>query len=170
MNKRLNKDVNRLEQGVKGLYRSTKQKLKIVVACVLSFVLLVSGGFIFYNAKQWHGKVVILAQSKSYYQVAFYSSNVKVFGERYAILKELNLSSIKEFERKANVNAVTKKDQWESALLRYGILDKVDFSQFEDISKIYCYIIILDAKGGIKYQGFDRKEMVETLLRLGVKF
>lgn len=173
MERKLNKDVSSLQNGIKGLYRSSKFRLKIVVCCVLALILLLGATLAVYNANQWRGTVIVLSSSKGAYTF-LYNPNFKVYGEKYDIVGELNIPSFGRFERKANVNSVTKTNLWESTLSSYGILDEVDVSKIrevhETVNQLYCYLIVINKNKEIVYQGFDRAKMVEALIKEGVRF
>lgn len=155
MEKTLNHDINKLQNGIRGFYRTKRFKIRIAICILLAILILASAFVSIFLATRWNGKVIFLCKVKGAYNY-FYKTNPD-------FLKSVDMSQ-DDFESKASVRVIYgTSTAWNDDLRTLGI-SGVDFDSALDIKLSQCYILLLDKKGNIVYQGTDASALANELI------
>lgn len=154
MDKTLNRDINKLQNGISSFYRTKGFKLRIAI-CILLVIIILAGTITsIYLATRWNGSVIFLCKAKGAYSY-FYRMNPD-------FLKDIDMSQ-DDFENKASVRVISGSSSvWNDTLLKLGI-SGVDFAKAVDIKISQCYILLLDKNKSIIYQGTDARALAREL-------
>ena len=154
MDKSLSQDLNKMQNGIGGFYRTKKFKMQVVI-CILLALIILTGAFLgVYLSRSFNGKVIFLCRVIGAYN-HFYDFNP-------SFLHELNMTD-EEFENKASVKVIQGTSTvWYDSLVALGI-SGVDYDAALEMKVSQCYILLVDKKGNIVYQGTSASELLVAL-------
>ena len=166
MRKNTLKNVRRLADGIDGLYRTRRYRLrlllKIVPAVVLIAVLLIGGLYAVFAPPppSWDGSLIVLCNSTGLLDRFLFHNS---FG--YPELLSSFSMTEEEFREQAGMLAVSGS-KYESALKKQGILDQVDQQAIQAITwkqPDSFYLILVNGDGTVLYQGTSGSVIVDIL-------
>ena len=164
MRKNTLENVRRLADGIDGLYRTRRYRLrlllKIVPAVVLIAVFLIGGLYAVFAPPppSWDGSLIVLCNNTGF---RFLFNNSFGYPE---LLSSFSMTE-EEFREQAGVLAVSGS-KYESALKKQGILDQVDQQAIQAINWKHpssFYLILVDSDGTVIYQGTYGSAVVDIL-------
>ena len=168
MEKDLNRDIGKMQNGIKGFYRSSRFKTR--VGAIVLFTILLIGlacGLLFLRDRTWSGRVYVFAHSNSVYSTYFYKNS-----SMDAILKDRDLS-ISEFENLTNLTVIQRKTVSDAEIEAHGLTGIVPDAQTMHSMSVSAFIIVLtDNSGNVIFYGNDAfsvviKKFANALLESG---
>lgn len=154
MDKTLNKDISKMQNGIRGFCRTKRFKIRIAICILLAILILASAVASIFIATRWNGSVIFLCKVQGAYSY-FYKMNPD-------FLKDIDMSQ-DDFENKASVRVISGSSSvWNDTLLKLGI-SGVDYAKAVDIKISQCYILLLDKNNSIIYQGTDARALAQEL-------
>ena len=166
MKKNTLENVRRLADGIDGLYRTRRYRLrlllKIVPAVVLIAVLLIGGLYAVFAPPppSWDGELIVLCNSTGLLD-RFLFHNSLGYPE---LLSSFSMTE-EEFREQAGVVSISGAT-YKSALTEKGILEQIDQEAIQAINwknPSSFYLILVDGDGTVIYQGTYGSAVVDIL-------
>lgn len=147
MDKDLSRDVGKMQNGIRGFYRSKRFKTR-VIALVLALVIIIglTGSILYIQSKTWSDITYILpctqaAYSNNFYKAAYISR----------IIQTKNISQ-KDFEKMANLKILPRKTITQEQIDKAGIAKYLpSVEELRDMSLGTLIIIMVDKKGNLTF-------------------
>ena len=154
MQKAVNQDLNKMQNGIKGFYRTRRFKLRVALCILLVIIICASAVLGVYFSRSFNGRVIFLCRTIGAYN-HFYEYNP-------SLLNELDMTK-DEFENKTAAKVIVGTSTvWHDNLIALGI-SGVDYDAALDMTIRQCYIILVDKKGEITYQGISVSDFLDAL-------
>ncbi len=152
MDKDLSRDVGKMQNGIRGFYRSKRFKTRVIALVLVLVVLIgVACGLLFIRDNTWTGKVYIIPYTESVYKNNFYR-----FSEIKKLLEEREMTS-SSFERLANVTVIPRNTITDIEIESYGLKELLpsasELRAQKSVGRVT--IILMDGKSNVLYQADD---------------